>query len=619
MHARVQWLVCMIVLLTTDACAGRHEDILACALRVAESIGDAGEQSRILGTIAHHYIAGGYCDRAIELACRLPDDSFERRRVLRSVALHYADRGDISAALNVAQRIGDDGGGTPWDEIADRCATPEQFDQVVDAAKSIDKPHLRAIVLVDLADTDAAAARQRAGQLMSEAMAAARNGYLVRARCAVILARQGQVKAATELLAQAAASASAKEPGRWRWEALDGIARRYAQLGLAAECLKTVAAIDNTMARHRTQAEAAYSFAEAKQFAEALEITGRIDDASHRASVLRGIATIQAENGQRVQAVEMANSIEDGLERALAFSDIAGIHGEAGQGEQAERLLVAATETARTIGDPFDKADALCQIAYEYTRLGRAEQVQGLLKLACASAISVPEMGQRDDALHSIAGHCAASALFEPAVEAAGLIDDVRVRAYALGRIAEECTAITQLARVVEMAQALDMPDEEAYVLSRVVAAHVEAERFELALSTVRNIPASPWRGTAMSSIARGYVYIGRCSDAIDLAQRMEDRREKVDALSYVAEKCTETKEADRALSLALSTVKDIEVAADKASALIQIAAEYARRKQDLSDADRAALEGIIRAIDGSLESKDPLRAETTPVKTGGD
>lgn len=72
--------------------------------------------------------------------------------------------------------------------------------------------------------------------------------------------------------------------------------------------------------------------------------------------------------------------------------------------------------------------------------------------------------------------------------------------------------------RVVEMAQALDMPDEEAYVLSRVVAAHVEAERFELALSTVRNIPASPWRGTAMSSIARGYVYIGRCSDAIDLA-----------------------------------------------------------------------------------------------------
>lgn len=141
----------------------------------------------------------------------------------------------------------------------------------------------------------------------------------------------------------------------------------------------------------------------------------------------------------------MANSIEDGLERALAFSDIAGIHGEAGQGEQAERLLVAATETARTIGDPFDKADALCQIAYEYTRLGRAEQVQGLLKLACASAISVPEMGQRDDALHSIAGHCAASALFEPAVEAAGLIDDVRVRAYALGRIAEECTAITQL------------------------------------------------------------------------------------------------------------------------------------------------------------------------------
>lgn len=87
--------------------------------------------------------------------------------------------------------------------------------------------------------------------------------------------------------AQAAASASAKEPGRWRWEALDGIARRYAQLGLAAECLKTVAAIDNTMARHRTQAEAAYSFAEAKQFAGRLEITGRIDDASHRASVLR--------------------------------------------------------------------------------------------------------------------------------------------------------------------------------------------------------------------------------------------------------------------------------------------------------------------------------------------
>ncbi len=586
--------------------ADAKEDIVACAQLVAEHIVDEDERVSMLGTIARNYVDTGRLDRAVEIASRLPGESFPRSMVLNAVALRYADGGNIARAISVAQCIGPNHKPSLLRELADRCVTPEQFDQVVEAARRAGAPYARAIALARLAGTDAAGTYEHTERLLSEAVeASTKDGQpdsrsFAQSEIARVLAKQEQAKAATDILAQARASALTIASRSSRCMSLSGIATQYADLGLACESLTTLAAMDDALEKHRTLSNMAYAFAAANQFTEALEMAGRIDNALHRASVMREIARKHAKIGQHVQAVDIAASIDDGPGRASAFADIAGSHIEAAQEEQANRLLELATETAATIQNPVAKAESLAQIADKYAALGCMEQVQRILGQARSAAASVADTCPRHDALEQIARCYAAFAHFDEAFETAGLIDDARVRADALAYIAEKCTKIGQLARVVEMAQALEVPNEEAYVLTRVVERHAEADRCELALSIAKKITDGLWRGTAFAFIAKRYARAGRCSDAIGMAQMIEDSRDRVDSLCYIAHKCANAKVGSDALSVALAAVKDIDVALDKASALLQIAREYARMGHELSNADREELRAIVHAIESA-------------------
>jgi len=287
-------------------------------------------------------------------------------------------------AMDTASRIGD-----PrliivaLRDIAEAQAASGQSDEARAAVDIIPDPVKRADALAAIAniqmrrgDIDPArATANRLLQVLTEVPDAATH-ISFQTRVAVILARAGDIAAATDILAKA-----------------EAVARAGVDVANRSVALRHVA----------------NALAEMEQLPKAMTVLSDVTDDSNRTPVLITTATQQARAGDAVAALATADTIEAVRYRAVVLGRIAVAQAEKGDIEAADATLKVALAAIDKIKFPFARSYAISRVALSMAGIG---------KLPKAKARS--------------------SALFSEAADMADKIDDNRLRAHTLWTIAAE-------------------------------------------------------------------------------------------------------------------------------------------------------------------------------------
>lgn len=350
-------------------------------------------------------------------------------------------------------------------DIAETEALAGRSREAIEAADIIPDPLKRteahgavAEIAARRGDKEAALAATAGLKAGIEAIEGAAKRVGFQARLASLLMRIGDAEGAEAALAQALALARGQETGEARTLALRSVATAQAEMGRPAE---------------------------------ALALLDDLGEGEDRLTVLIAAAAAQAEAGDIDKASQSAAAINEGRYRGVALAKIAALQIKRGEPAAAEASLAAAGEALDGVKLPFARDYGLSRIAAADVDLAKA----------------AAEPVRRAD-------------FFGRAVEAAGKIEDKRLRAYTFLTIAAERRRAGDADGAAATASLGETATEEiqsrlsqVWMLADLAASHLDAgdgaaarQSFERALALTADVRNAWGRTRLLSRLAASLV-----------------------------------------------------------------------------------------------------------------
>jgi tetratricopeptide (TPR) repeat protein len=363
-----------------------EERFLACAVRVAETVGNLDGYSELASLIATRYAEAGLLDVAVDLAETI-EDPYSREQLLAGIAAECVAFGEDEYARELLQMIGDPGlYSVATEQMAVKYAEAGIFDKALEIAREADDSGqtLSRIAFI-----------QADGGLTVQALELARSieDPILKTIALIELAarnlRQGLRNESAELLTEATAAAKEIEFSQDRINALVEIASLYQESEQEEQALQILS----------RASQLADEFEDERDLSVAQDT--RKDDML--ATVAAGFARLQRYD----QAESIIEKLEDPYQFSAAAANLALEYHKAGQSDQALNLLKEALEVTKeeevygerglTLRD-----NLLATLAIAYGTIGHHEEALQIAKLISSSDVSygtlkeVAKTGVRD-------------------------------------------------------------------------------------------------------------------------------------------------------------------------------------------------------------------------------
>jgi tetratricopeptide (TPR) repeat protein len=309
---------------TEDEVSG--ESILACAARVAETVGNLDGYSELASLIAIRYAESGLLDVAVDLA-ETVEDPYSREQLLGSIAAECVEFGESEYADELLQMISDPGlYSVAMEQMAVKYAEAGAFDKALEIAREIDDSG-QALSRIAFIQAD--------GGLAAQALELVRSieDPILKAVSLTELAarnlRQNRKAEGVELLTEAAEAAEGIEFSQDRINSFVEIASLYQESGQDEEALQLLSRASRL----------------ADEFEDERDMSVAQDTRKDQmlATVAAGFARLQHYN----QAEPVIEKLEDPFQFSEAATNLALEYHKAGQSGQALNLLKEALEVAQ--------------------------------------------------------------------------------------------------------------------------------------------------------------------------------------------------------------------------------------------------------------------------------
>lgn len=376
------------------------ESLLACATRVAETVGNLDGYSELASLIAIRYAESGLLDMAVDLAETI-EDPYSREQVLANIAAECVAFGENDYADDLLQMIEDPGlYSVAMEQMAVKYAETGAFDKALELAREIDD----------------------SGQTLS--------------RLAFIKADGGFFDEALEI------TRSIEDP-RLKTTALTEIAarnlrqnRKAAGAELLPEATKAAEKIEFSWDRINALVEIASLYQESEQEEEALQILSRASRLADEFEDERDLSV-----AQDTRKDDMLATVAAGFARLKHY-------------DQAEPVI-------EKLEDPFKFSEAAANLALEYHKAGQSDQALTLLKEALEVAqgeevYSERGLTIRENLLAELAVAYSTIGHYEEALQITEAISSLNLRHSALKEVAKTGVGVGNhdvVFRVADMAQ----------------------------------------------------------------------------------------------------------------------------------------------------------------------
>ncbi|MBM3237487.1 hypothetical protein FJZ31_14450 [Candidatus Poribacteria bacterium] len=328
-------------------------------------------------------------------------------------------------------------------------------------------------------------------------------------------------------------------------------------------------------------ADIAVEYAKAGQYDQAILITKTIEDADYNGRPLAYIAVEYAKTGQYDQATEVANTIVNDY-KGWPLAYIAVEYAQAGQYDRAILLTKA-------IKDTFHRAWALAEMVAMYAKAGQYDEAIQLAQTIDKAPLLSPLWGDASFhkalALAEIAARFVeagqndkAFQLLSQAIQVAKTIEDTYYESLALAEIAGKYANVGQYDQAIQLVQTIGDAYSKARALAEIAARY--EDRF--------NNPLTPFGRGDVNQVEAGQNDNASqlLSQAIQIAQTIEDAYSKAGVLAEIAGKYASTGQEDKVsqvLSQALQVAKTIGasfegsgfISVPKAWGLAEVAGKY--------------------------------------------
>lgn len=478
----------------------------------------------------------------------------------------------LACAAFVAERIGSmDGHATSISEISLMFAAKGELDLAAGLADEIRDPHVRDLVLSEIAARCVDFNDDEYGLQLAEAIED--YGY-------------GQ---------QARHSLAARQAANGRFEA----------------ALSSVQQMDDPFV---TIGEIAVRLAQSGDAERARELLAQIDAPSVRVQVFNELARFQLKDGESatdvlLESLAESEQIEFAEEQTQLLLEIADRFHEAGQTAKAESVLTHAAQLAETLEERF-RDQSLTQIALLSARFGNFEKAEQSLQnvkdpqqIASAHAGIALEYQAADQLEAALGSLEEAYAVLKSQPDR--LIRDSKARFNLLATIAIRFAQMGKSERALEIA--LENPDDEprSKALTSCAAIAAADHKDELARQAINAIEDYAGRVFAFVAISDTVAKKGDAeksrqflAEAAHLSEEIQQLTLRVEALNIVAERFVKLDERERALEMLSENLRYAQTIVDQShqsAALANLAETYEKLEFALSREDQEILSQIVR------------------------
>ena len=358
---------------------GLAKQLLARAVRTAETIDESHTQEDALYQVACHSAKAGEFDQAIEIARGMKDGFFQ--------------------PLALA-------------EIADNCKTREQLEKLVKTVDAVPIPYNKVRTFIRLAGQGvkrnesghAAAMLERAAESLLPIMDDSNTGFLL-AQIAEQYALAGLKGRAREIFIQAIDHTESVSDLSEKSLEMSELVILLARTGEIEQALKLSDRMDKGDDQDRALIKVVALLADAGRQSEALEVAQRIYEPYNKDSALEKAVEALASRQQYQKALQLAESISSGFDRSKALQQVALACTRTGDFDQALRIALRISEewvqfgtleklvpamaaagkaeqafkTAQSIGNTLYRTRILIRLANHYAEAGDPSRVAEII------------------------------------------------------------------------------------------------------------------------------------------------------------------------------------------------------------------------------------------------
>ncbi len=350
----------------------------------------------------------------------------------------------------------------------------------------------------------------------------------------------------------------------------------------------------------------------------ALQTVDKIDFADAKVVALQNVALVCLKRGDAEKACELleraaqaADEIEFPEEKIRALSETANYFIEAGRAD----FAIETFDRAKTLAETIDRRDSrrdffLAEIAAGFARAGSLELADRALdaatdKTQISSALLhfaqiFWEKGERSEALEAVE-----ESYQILKSQRDGETRDSRARFALLAAIAAQFARFEKAERAVEIAQSIPIETEQPSVLAQIAQICAAQEKDDLARLAVNAIKDEAQKMSALIDVSDQKKRDGKTAESLKILTEAASLAETVPQFSVraqvfgeLARRFFEADAADKARDLALESLRTIGEIRDettRAVALAQLSDVHEAANFQLSDAEKAILQTMIR------------------------
>ncbi len=558
-----------------ESLAGAEQDILSCAVVLAETMGHEEVDTYYL---CPFYVDLGLFDRALSVAQSI-EDGFYKTIALEDIAREYAAIGLFEKAFETIDMIDPADRGSVLSIISMRFARNESFSLALETADGIED---------NLSQTRAL-------------------NYI-----ASVYAKLGKKEEATHMLSLAKAKVEMIEPDYARISNLNEILEKHPDL--EEKVIKLLAQeFESCSLKISCFAEIAERYVEfgmqeeaSKLLDQAFEVTQTIQSESLKVSCFVKLAEASVDVGLSekatrllTQAFNLAITIQYKDARALALVEVAEACAIIGETEQRTGLLSQIVEEVDEVGGLSDLVD----VADSCAKGGATEAAMRML----SRAFEVLKTGglptyEKNKVLEKITELYVDEGRLTSAVEAANMIEDMYYRGKAIGIIACKYAENGELIRAIEINM---VAENISSIFQQDAFWHFENGDFDQAVKTAKTIKDEALGIRTLVEISDRCVDEGEAdrakmllSQAFEITQGLKNGSSKVELLLLIADKHAMAGRDElkfQHLSQAIRSIKGVEGRYSKARYLAGIAKRYASAEKEIDRKDRDVLSEIVQ------------------------
>lgn len=343
--------------------------------------------------------------------------------------------------------------------------------------------------------------------------------------------------------------------------ALATIAAKYAKAGQAERANQLFSQAEQAAGNNTILlANVAGNYVVARRFDKAIQLANAIQDNEQKAGLLGLITEQYAISGQYSQAIQVANTISNPEQRAIVLANIAIQSAKSGQVAQSEKTLSQVLQVINTINNNIRRESLLGEILQYYAATGQ----------------------------------------FKPAMQLAGLIRQDVSKAAGLNFIAKQYVKVGKLDEALTLYKTILNTTQDGFMkqetLANIARLYVEAGRLEQALQVVNNLDRNDKKTNPLTQIA---IILNKNNILADIASKYAASGQKVKAAAVLApllenaEKVQVPKKQDLELNRlvmnyanaglfeqALQIAQKIHNNDDKLNAILRVASSYVKFNQ---------------------------------------